>query len=328
MGARRLPGFFAHAFGSSIILACPPPEDSPPLGATPIWDVRKRSISFGPPLGLPLCPIFFPVGRSKLFALHSDALELLPRSPRHPPPPPANVVEDEDDDEEEDYDDDDDDEDGWSQLPKPPFSSTIVASYAVHPDGPSILVSTENILGTVATFTFHTNKLVWKKHGDWALPFTGRAHFDRHLQIFVGLSKDPETLGHLCSCDKASLNTCNNTTDGELPAPAWKLYPDKLFSANPGEKHVSATLVYLGSGSKFCLVECLSLELEDDDDQVFEDEEGGRRHRRHVYRLTKFSLKYDSKGDLKTMSRCVRYYKVPRKASIELIQDPPVAFWL
>jgi hypothetical protein len=214
-------------------------------------------------------------------------------------------------------------------LPKPPFLPLGVVSYAVHPDGPTILISSESFFDNpmVGTFTFHTNNSVWTKRGEWMLPFDGRAHFDGDLGIFVGLSRDPKTLGHLCCCDKASLNTCNSNTD-EWPAPAWKLCPKKLFSGNPGERHVSATLVYLGSKSKFCLVECIYFEDVRDDQVLKEGGKHGCRHSCYMYRLTKFTLSYDSKGDLKTKSRRVGYYKVPKKASAESIRDLPVAFWL
>ena len=157
------------------------------------------------------------------------------------------------------------------------------------------------------------------------MPFTGRAHYIEDLEIFVGLSKGAETLGHLCFCGIDSLNTSNT----QCPAPAWKLCPKKLFSGNPGERRVSATLLYLGSKSKFCLVECIFFEDLRADDQVLKD--GGKhgcRNSCYMYRLTKFSLSYDRKGDLKTKSRCVRYYKVPKKTSTEFITDLPVAFWL
>ncbi|RCV40949.1 hypothetical protein SETIT_9G096200v2 [Setaria italica] len=51
-----------------------------------------------------------------------------------------------------------------------------VSSYAVHPDGRTIFVSTES----GGTFTFDTaaEHLGWTEHGRWALPFAGRAHFD------------------------------------------------------------------------------------------------------------------------------------------------------
>ncbi|PVH67185.1 hypothetical protein PAHAL_1G446000 [Panicum hallii] len=90
--------------------------------------------------------------------------------------------------------------------------------------------------------------------GNSSVPFTVRAHYDRDLEIFVGLSKDPAALGHLCFCGMNSLNTSSST---QCPAPAWKLCQEKLFSNNPGEERVSAILVYMGSESKFCLVECI-----------------------------------------------------------------------
>ncbi|RLN39027.1 hypothetical protein C2845_PM01G48600 [Panicum miliaceum] len=309
---RGRPNLFAYAFGTSIIAAHP--QDPLTLGspeiAMPIFDVRKRSFTFGPPLGLPHRPIFLPVGDTSLFALHTDCLELLRSSPRR------NVAGG---------------EWSWHLLPEPPFLPMGVVSYAVHPDGPSILLSTESLYSGSkgGTFTFHTNKSVWTKHGEWMLPFAGRAHLDGDLGILVGLSRDPETLGHLCSCDKASLNTCNSNTD-ECPAPAWKLCPKKLFSGNPGERHVSATLVYLGSKSKFCLVECIFFEHVDRAHQVLKE---GGKHGCYMYRLTKFSLSYDRKGDLQTKSRRVRYYKgsFPREngskggtgESLPTTQSPP-----
>ena len=45
-----------------------------------------------------------------------------------------------------------------------------VTSYAVHPAGPSILVSTTNTPSndaTPGTFSFHTEELVWKQLGEW-----------------------------------------------------------------------------------------------------------------------------------------------------------------
>ena len=77
----------------------------------------------------------------------------------------------------------------------------------------------------MATFAFDTEKLSWKPLGGWALPFAGRCHFDPQLDAFVGLSKDPDTLGRLCSC-----YALGSTTG---PAPAWKLGKENLFSEDP-----------------------------------------------------------------------------------------------
>lgn len=182
-----------------------------------------------------------------------------------------------------------------------------VISYAVYPDGPSLLLSTKK-----STFTFHMKKSVWTKRGKWVLPFAGKAHFDDDLGIFIGLSKDRETRGQLCSCDRASLNT------DEWPAPDCKLCPEKLFSDNPRERHVSATLLYLGSKSKFCLVQCLFFEDVRTDQVIVEGGKDGGKHRRrqgcYMYRLTKFSLRND-KGNLMTERRRVQYFKVPEGTS-------------
>lgn len=76
---------------------------------------------------------------------------------------------------------------------------------------------------------------VWKSYADdWSMPFAGRAHFVSRLGAFVGLSKDPDKLGHLCSC---------NVVDGSRSS--CRFSKEKLFSEDPAEDHVGATLVYL-----------------------------------------------------------------------------------
>ncbi|CAL4927283.1 unnamed protein product [Urochloa decumbens] len=154
----------------------------------------------------------------------------------------------------------------------------------------------------------------WKRRGEWALPFTGHAHFDGDLGGFVGLCKDPDAVGHLCSC----VLRRGRLRRRRRAAPAWKLGKENLFSEDPGERHVGATLVYMGCKSKFCLVECVVVGVGDDN--------AGQCY---MYRLTTFSLSYDENGDLTTgKSRRVRYYKVPSKASTEFLLESPVAFWL
>ena len=111
-----------------------------------------------------------------------------------------------------------------------------------------------------------------------------------------------------------------------MSSPAWKLGKEKLFSEDPAEKHEGATLLYMGGKSRFCLVQCISI----DDDCVDEEvqEQQVPIPRRHLLRLTTFSLKYDKNGDITTgKSRRVRYYKVP-KASTGFLLKNPVAFWL
>ena len=72
---------------------------------------------------------------------------------------------------------------------------------------------------------------------------------------------------------------------GQCP-PAGKLSKEKLLSDDPTERHVGATLVYMGGRSQFCLVQCVSIDgdrdradercgcnLDDEDDS--DDERNG-----------------------------------------------------
>uniref|UniRef100_J3N7S9 Uncharacterized protein n=1 Tax=Oryza brachyantha TaxID=4533 RepID=J3N7S9_ORYBR len=61
------------------------------------------------------------------------------------------------------------------------------------------------------------------------------------------------------------------------------------------EKHNGATLVYVGGGdrSRFCLVQCLSV----DDRQEGIWKESMPKCRRHLLWITTFSPKYDNHGD-------------------------------
>jgi hypothetical protein len=71
----------------------------------------------------------------------------------------------------------------------------------------------------------------WERNGKWALSFTGRAHLD----AWVGLSTDPDSIGHLCCCDAVAVPTgCDEQ------CPARKLSKEKLFSEDPTDKHVGA----------------------------------------------------------------------------------------
>ncbi|KQK13194.1 hypothetical protein BRADI_1g08525v3 [Brachypodium distachyon] len=103
------------------------------------------------------------------------------------------------------------------------------------------------------------------------------------------------------------------------PPASWKLSKEKLFCCqdDPGERHAGATLVYLGTESKFCLVHCVSL-----------DDYGKRRH---LLRLTTFSLELDGNGDLRiTSRRLVRSFRLP-KAVLESRSEfftKPVALWM
>ncbi|KAF8762988.1 hypothetical protein HU200_008835 [Digitaria exilis] len=163
------------------------------------------------------------------------------------------------------------------------------------------------------------------------MPFAGRAHFVQSLDTFVGLSDDPDTRGHLCSCDSAPITGNGGVSD----RPEWKVSKERIFSDDPNEGHQCATLLYMGeiggSGTDLewmCLVECVSI---GDGEERLEEEDGYVVQRRSItgycYRLTTFSLSYDGDGDLTTGESCrVRWYKVPEENGSFGFE--PVVFWL
>uniref|UniRef100_K4AK21 Uncharacterized protein n=1 Tax=Setaria italica TaxID=4555 RepID=K4AK21_SETIT len=268
---------------------------SAPSTSVPVFDLRRRGFMLGPRPEVDLVlPIFIPVGGGRIFALSADSFQMHPFS--------MNAVT---------------------------VERLSVSSYAVHPDGRTIFVSTES----GGTFTFDTaaEHLGWTEHGRWALPFAGRAHFDPtfvprvpmtyrlgllrstrgldpilktqprpSLDDWVGLFGDKNTKGHPV-----------RLRGGLLRRPGWKVGKEKLFSEDPAEKHVGATLVSMGGRSQFCLVECVS-----------------RVAAPYVCRLTTFSLRFGEDG-LPTVgdSRRVRCYKVPESINGFTLSEP-VAFWM
>ncbi|RCV40273.1 hypothetical protein SETIT_9G039600v2 [Setaria italica] len=317
---RQVPHHFASAFGTKI------------MGGDMIIDVRTRCVVSGPESNSPARPIYFPVGEDRLYVLDSGCLELCRL------PPEQSDVESAGDDysslDEYDSGSDIDSKDDWfwHQLPMPPFAIIDVTSYAMHPHshGHSILVSIKSEDLAAATFSFETEVRAWNFLGEWTFPFKGRGHYESELRALVGLSKVKGAFGYIYACDVP--NTSNRP-------PAWKRSKEKVFSKNPADKHVSASLVYLGYQRKFCLVECVLVEedkacqevKEDKDDQVLLEKPEGTcvpQRRRYMYRLMTFSLKYDKMGDLRVRHRRVRYYKVPSKVSKACVRQDPVVFWL
>ncbi|RLN42546.1 uncharacterized protein C2845_PM01G28450 [Panicum miliaceum] len=305
---------FAAAFGTKIIAMTPTIVDGTPIPAThplaprcvvPVFDVRTRLFAFAPRPKMNLFnPIYFSVGEG-LFVLSSGSFQLL-RPPAALEEPGGDLCWE------------------WRELPKHPFERMNVTSYAVHPDGRTIFVST-----STATFTFDTAKVhrKWRRHGRWTLPFTCRAYFDGELDAWVGLHGDPDEIEGICACDVASSDP--GSMDGQRPA--WKLGKEKLLSEDPDEEHVGATLVYMGGRSKYCLVQCVSI----DDDcadrtrnfyEFMDPESGETGSCRYLLRLTTFSLKFDKHGHLTAgNSRRVRYYRVPQAVTDSALEYP-VAF--
>ncbi|CAO2209321.1 unnamed protein product [Urochloa humidicola] len=222
---RRLPSYFA-AVGTAII-AVHPRNDSwnapVPECIMPIFDVRSRCVRFGPGLLYPGQSILITVGH-EVFALDYATFRVLSMKPECPPHQ-------------------------WSwcdDLPPPPLRSTDVTSIAVvGSDGGTIFASTD-----CATFVFNIVNGEWKQSSTCSLPFVGLVHYVRALDIFVGISKDPDTYGHLCFCRELS--------DGGENVRLGKEY---LLSEDPAESHVCATLVYLGGSEPagFCLVDCVCI---------------------------------------------------------------------
>lgn len=347
---KSIVGAFDHK-----ILATPPPAHGKKKKKrliVNIVDVHARAFVVGswPMLqDVLLDPIIYiPIDEYRLFTLGSASFDML-----YMPPPT--------------YDDDDADDDAnWKKnfsclnLPKPAFQCDLVTSYAVHPDKQTIFVSSvEQSPGVVvpATFSFRTAEpMMWRRHGQWQLPFTGRGYFDPRLDAWVGLSGDLNTVGHICSCDVVS-------TDDAVASrpPALKISKEKLFSMVPAERHIGATLVYMGGGeSNFCLLESIHIEDDivadqltdsdetnevssvdevneidfddsneaNDEDSADEVGEEDQLDPKCFLRLTTFSLQYDRNGALTTgNSRRVWYYSMPLQVT-EAMLKYPVAFWM
>ncbi|RLN22848.1 uncharacterized protein C2845_PM07G11440 [Panicum miliaceum] len=82
----------------------------------------------------------------------------------------------------------------------------------------------------------------------------------------------------------ATAMPANPDAGGKGQCPARKLSKEKLLSDDPIERHVGTTLVYMGGRSKFCLMQCVSIDddradercdcnLDDEDDSA--DERNG-----------------------------------------------------
>ncbi|CAM0908811.1 unnamed protein product [Alopecurus aequalis] len=170
----------------------------------------------------------------------------------------------------------------WNKVQShPPFNGLDVSGYALHPDGRTIFMSTNE-----GTHSLDTSNGVWTDLGDdWVLPFKGQAFFDADLNAWVGM--DRKGAGYVCCCQVASRSTTNRR-----PLEC-RVLKEKLFRRNneehymEGGRHMDATLTYMGN-SKFCLVENILCSREAKDT---------------VLHVTFFGLKYDHMGELQTKGR-------------------------
>ncbi|OEL37349.1 hypothetical protein BAE44_0001632 [Dichanthelium oligosanthes] len=207
--------------------------------------------------------------------------------------------------------------------------SSVVSGYAAHPDERTVFVSVRDWrpgIGKIyvhasrrSTFTFDMERLEWSHAGEWLPPFKGRAHYDRELDAWVGLCLYSEGAGRVCCCDVPPAAGAGSET---MTMPAWKLGQDVFFGAPAGPVgHLSATLVYMGGDSRFCMVV-----TREADARI-----GGYKYssRGRVVEMTCFVLKYDKEGDLCTTSRRA-YASLTYEVAHEGIDGTqnPVAFWM
>ncbi|PUZ49796.1 hypothetical protein GQ55_6G006900 [Panicum hallii var. hallii] len=123
----------------------------------------------------------------------------------------------------------------WKTLPLPAFHS-YVHSYALHPDGRTIFMTSSYDTDKMGTYSFDTKDSTWRFHGNWVLPFSSQGHFDAELDAWVGLDRD----GYISPCFY----------------PDCKMTEEKIFA----KRHMRATLTYMGA-TNFCLVDCIRLTM-------------------------------------------------------------------
>lgn len=250
-------------------------------------------------LGLTLCahpdghkvyhkPVFASVGGELYMMVESSVCVL-----GAPPPPPHNK----------------DTQWSWTILPDlAPVKSSCITSSALHPDGHTLFVSEVK-----STFSLDTEKLSWSCQGNWVMPFKGQAYFDNELDAWVGLCRHKGGIGYVCCCDVPPVATAAKC--GSMPA--WKLGKDQLFSQD-NERHLGANLLYMGNNN-YCLIQSLL-------HKKYNQRCQGPR--RLVLYVTKFGLKYDKNGELRTTRLSARSYQMVEGHELNDLCSTPVAFWM
>ncbi|RCV28553.1 hypothetical protein SETIT_5G413600v2 [Setaria italica] len=195
----------------------------------------------------------------------------------------------------------------YTSTTPPPFTGyETIISYALHPDGRTIFMSTDRR----RTHSLDTSNGVWRDLGEWTLPFRGQAYFDGELDAWVGW---PPLQGGRIRLLVPSCLT-QRQRHGGAAAGVHDSQGEAVFRRGGEEKHpygryLSATLTYMGD-SKFCLVEN-ALRSKNVLDAVL-----------HV---TLFGLKYHHKGELKTkIYRTNRSYALSKNT----LEFSHAAFWM
>ncbi|CAM0881002.1 unnamed protein product [Alopecurus aequalis] len=287
---------WSFATHGTKILAVRPSESSPAISG---FDTKTMGVTVCP---LPqshssiLRPFYASVGE-RLFVMVYPLFEVLGSQP----PPDSKEAW------------------SWSSINTDlPFKPEYVTGYALHPDGCTLFMSVQGWKPDDnvhfedhlqhSTYSFNTERLKFRYHGEWMLPFKGQAHYDTELDAWIGLCKDGT--GYVCSCDVPSRTNCETR-------PEWKVSKDKVFD-HKSMRHRGATLVYMG-GSRYCLVQCRAQK----DDEWF----AYPRHR--TMKMCTFRLKYDKKGELQITDhrgRASMAYKVARERVGPTLD--PTAFWI
>ncbi|CAL4935992.1 unnamed protein product [Urochloa decumbens] len=130
----------------------------------------------------------------------------------------------------------------WRSLPPPRFIYRSDYECPANIGGHAVVGSTIYVSSGIGTYFFDTLKWMWRRAGEWTLPFFGRAEFVPELNLWFGLS--PHRPFHLCATDLSAMDfhrapTVQHTwVDLDMPK-NWET--------------MELDLVNLGSG-RFCVV--------------------------------------------------------------------------
>ncbi|CAO2161655.1 unnamed protein product [Urochloa humidicola] len=345
--ARELPLFFA-AVGTNIIAAHPRNDfgNAPvPECIMPIVDVRSLGVRIGPGL-YPVKPIFITVGE-EVFALDMGSFSVLSIhdwSWRDLPQPPIQSM--------------DVTSVAVGSNGRTIFVSTDCATFAFDIINSEWKQSSNCPLPFVgpANYAHALDIFVGLSKDTYGhLCFCRNLGGDESVRPNKEnlLSKDPAeshvaaTLVYLGGSEPGfCLVECVSITEGKSVNMRLEKCVDE-GGGNCGELDQLKKNADVGDGASGSMQECGELA---DELNKFVDEGGGNcgeqldqlkknvdegdgvsgsMHHRYLYRLTTFSLSFDSNGDLTTGETCVvQCYKVPQEVSDRLDLVNPLAFWL